>query len=153
MKPLIFLNYQSVILDDHPDEPPQFGSISEYRAHLLPADLIDQFAAHGSQASENPIILAKYYIPSSLARWYATEYHDGTFRGFVTAIDFADWGRFKLSAMEALYGKGKHVILRDEAFTPQPFSEAVLPAEMLCAEVKEITRYTKLRAQTAVESA
>lgn len=153
MKQLIFLNYQSVILDDYPDEPPQFDSIVEYREHLLPAELIDQFAAHTSQTSENPLILAKYYIPSSLARWYATEYHDGTFRGFVTAIDFADWGRFKLSAMEALYEKGEHVILRDDAFTPQHFSEAVSPAEMLCAEMKEITRYTKLRAQTAVENA
>lgn len=140
------------MFEQYHHEPREFNSIEDYRAHLLPDDLIDQFEETGKQSSDNPLVLAKYYIPSSLARWYATEYRDGIFRGFVCMSDFGKWGGFKLSAVEALYEKGEHTILRDETFTPKPFSEAVHPDEMLCADMKEIIRYTKLRAHDASES-
>jgi len=78
-------------------------------------------------SADSPMCIAKFFNPCGSATWWATEYNPGTriFFGFVTGIDYDEWGYFSLSELEELkvgFGLG---IERDLYFDPKPIKEAV----------------------------
>ncbi len=97
------------------------------RASLLPADLQALFQAlsEHNNTSEDPIVIAKYFLPWSSLQWYATQYDHGVFHGFVTGFLYPEWTDFTFDQWQLLEDSSGQYLLRDDSFTPTPFSLAV----------------------------
>jgi len=95
---------------------------------LLTKELIERFAAVGSQETvKDPIVIAKYFNPTGIGTWYATEYdpNDEMFFGYVSLFgDWNDeWGSFSLSELESYRGQFGLGIERDLYFDQKPFGQ------------------------------
>ena len=76
---------------------------------LMTAELLQRFAAVGRQEDvSDPIVLAKFFNPTGIGNWYATEYdpEDKVFFGFVSLFgdDCDEWGSFSLKELEDFKG-------------------------------------------------
>lgn len=112
----------------------------------MPEHLIKEFDRIGRQEnSRDPVIVAKFFCPSSSAAWYATEFDADTetFFGYVKGIGGKDeWGMFSLNDLSQIripveivfydkvtkktsHAKSYARIERDIHFTPRRLSEAL----------------------------
>ena len=76
---------------------------------LITKELENRFSKVGSQENDkNPIVIAKFFNPSGIGTWYATEYNpkDKIFFGYVSLFgDHNDeWGSFSLAELESVKG-------------------------------------------------
>ena len=74
---------------------------------LLTKELIARFKEVGSQDGEkDPIVIAKFFNPTGIGTWYATEYDpkDKIFFGYVSLFgDHNDeWGSFALEELKGI---------------------------------------------------
>ena len=95
---------------------------------LLNMELVDRFQQIGSQEEEkNPLVIAKFFNPTGIGTWYATEYDPTTknFFGFVSLFgDHNDeWGYFSLDELERFKGHFSLGIERDIFFTERRANE------------------------------
>ena len=77
---------------------------------LLTKELKARFAKVGSQEEvKDPLIIAKFFNPTGMGTWFATEYFPKgkIFFGYVSLFgDHNDeWGSFSLSEIEAFRGR------------------------------------------------
>jgi len=95
---------------------------------LMTKELEKEFAKMGNQSqSENPVVVAKYFNPTGSATWWITEYTPKykLLYGFVTGMDYNEWGSVSLTELEGVkvgFGLG---IERDLHFTPTPIKQAL----------------------------
>lgn len=85
---------------------------------LLTKELEKRFKQIGSQENEkDPIVIAKFFNPTGIGYWYATEYNEEEkmFFGYVSLFgDHNDeWGYFSLEELESIKGFGGLGIERD----------------------------------------
>ena len=97
---------------------------------LLTQEIINRFAKVGSQeTAKDPIIIAKFFNPTGIGNWFATEYDptDKIFFGYVSLFgDYNDeWGSFALEEIETFRGKFGLGIERDMHFEEKPSSEVI----------------------------
>jgi hypothetical protein len=88
-------------------------------------ELEKQFKKVGSQENVNdPIVIAKFFNPSGIGYWFATEYNpeDKIFFGYVSLL-YNEWGSFALRELEEYCGPFGLGIERDLHFQPQPISK------------------------------
>jgi hypothetical protein len=95
---------------------------------LLTQELLKRFNNVGRQEDDiNPVIIAKFFNPTGVGTWYATEYNpeEKTFFGYVSIFgDYNDeWGYFSLEELESYKGEFGLGIERDLYFTEKRFSE------------------------------
>lgn len=95
---------------------------------LLTNELINTFKKVGSQKEKkDPVVIAKFFNPTGVGTWYATEYDPQTkeFFGYVSIFgDWNDeWGYFPLTELESLRGPFGLGIERDIYFISKPFSQ------------------------------
>ncbi len=105
-------------------------------------ELEKEFAKVGDQhESDNPTVIAKFFLPAGSATWWATEYNPEykIFSGYVTGLAFDEWGSFSLNEFEETVRipisirEGNEVVEttipvkveRDLHFTPKPIREAL----------------------------
>ena len=97
---------------------------------LLTEELINRFDEIGHQQEvEDPIVICKFFNPTGIGNWFATEYDptDKIFFGYVSLFgDWNDeWGSFSLDELESFKGKTGLRIERDMHFTEKPSSEVI----------------------------
>lgn len=97
---------------------------------LLTKELEERFKQVGSQEEvKDPIILAKFFNPTGIGNWFATEFNpdDKIFFGYVSLFgDYNDeWGDFSLEELETFKGRLGLGIERDLHFTETPSSEVI----------------------------
>jgi len=95
---------------------------------LLTKELEERFRQIGSQQEiADPIVVAKFFNPTGIGYWYATEYDptEQAFFGFVSLFnDHNDeWGYFSLAELQEFTGRFGLGIERDLHFTEQPISK------------------------------
>ena len=88
---------------------------------LLTEELKSRFAKVGRQEDkEDPIIICKFFNPTGIGTWFATEYdpEEKMFFGYVSLFgDYNDeWGSFSLAELEEFRGLGGLGIERDLYF-------------------------------------
>ena len=74
---------------------------------LLNTELLERFQEVGSQEEvKDPMVIAKFFNPTGIGSWYATEYDPASriFFGYVSLFgDHNDeWGYFSLDELESL---------------------------------------------------
>lgn len=89
-----------------------------------------RFAQVGSQSEErDPLIIAKFFNPTGVGTWYATEYDTErkVFFGFVSIFgDWNDeWGSFSLDELESYRGPLGLGIERDLHFGEKRLSQVI----------------------------
>ncbi len=96
---------------------------------LLTKEIIAHFEKVGSQESaKDPIIICKFFNPTGIGTWYATEYNptEQIFFGYVSLFGKEsgcdEWGSFALSELEEFKGRFGLGIERDIHFSPKPFN-------------------------------
>ena len=92
---------------------------------LLTKEIVKSFAKVGSQQDVlDPIIIAKFFDPTSSWTWYATEYNPQTkiFFGLVDGFE-KEWGSFSLEELETTTWRMGIGIERDKYFERRPVSE------------------------------
>ncbi|MEQ9262040.1 MAG: DUF2958 domain-containing protein [Owenweeksia sp.] len=95
---------------------------------LMTTELQNRFAEIGDQSDKtNPIVIAKFFNPCGAGTWYATEYDPETriFFGYVTGLQFDEWGTFSLDELQELKLPLGLRIERDLWFDEKPFSELI----------------------------
>lgn len=97
---------------------------------LLTQELMKRFNEVGSQEDKkDPLVIAKFFNPTGIGTWYATEYDEchQEFFGYVSLFgDHNDeWGYFSLRELESYKGAFGLGIERDLYFQEQKFSEVV----------------------------
>jgi len=95
---------------------------------LLTKELRERFNKVGRQEEiKDPLVIAKFFNPTGVGTWYATEYNQEIkmFFGYVSIFgDWNDeWGYFSLVELESLKGPFGLGIERDLYFTSKPFSQ------------------------------
>ena len=93
--------------------------------NLLTKDLLKRFEEIGSQEQdENPIVIAKFFNPTGLGTWYATEYNPETkiFYGYANIFK-GEWGEFSLEELENFMGPLSIGIERDLYFPETRFKD------------------------------
>jgi len=100
---------------------------------LLTKELEKRFAKIGSQENEkDPIVIAKFFNPSGIGTWWATEYDkkNKTFFGYVSLFgDHNDeWGSFSLEELKSIKGFGGLGIERDLYCGEKRISEFEVPS-------------------------
>ena len=94
---------------------------------LITQTLKERFAQIGRQdQKQDPIVVAKFFDPAGSASWWVTEYDPETncCFGYVTGLQFDEWGYFSVNELEAIrrpFGLG---IERDRHFQETPISKA-----------------------------
>lgn len=102
------------------------------RYKFFPAEVRDSLPALG-RGGDDPLVQCKFFTPDSGWTWYATEYSDGEFFGYVVGLD-AELGYWMLDDLvEATGPHGLH-IERDIWWTPRPLSEVVAMEERRVSE-------------------
>lgn len=94
---------------------------------LLTKELETRFAKVGSQENEkDPIVIAKFFNPTGIGTWYATEYipEDRVFFGWVSLFGGQDdeFGYFSLDELQEFRGRFGLGIERDLHFGEVPLS-------------------------------
>jgi len=97
---------------------------------LMTKALEERFAKVGSQEkAKDQIVIAKFFNPTGIGYWFATEYDpkDRVFFGYVSLFgDHCDeWGPFSLKELEDYKGKFGLGIERDLHFKETPSSEII----------------------------
>jgi len=97
---------------------------------LLTKELLKRFAEVGSQEGvTDHIVIAKFFNPTGIGNWFATEYDpvEKIFFGYVSLFgDYNDeWGYFSLNELETFVGKFGLGIERDLNFDECPVSEVI----------------------------
>ena len=97
---------------------------------LLTKTLAKRFAQVGRQEDvTDPLVIAKFFNPTGVGTWYATEYDpvDRIFYGYASIFgDWNDeWGYFSLTELEAYQGKFGLGIERDLYFKEKPASQVI----------------------------
>lgn len=97
---------------------------------LMTKALEERFAQVGSQENvKNPIVIAKFFNPTGIGSWFATEYDpkDKIFFGYVSLFgDYNDeWGSFSLEELENFRGRFGLGIERDLYFKEQPIKKLI----------------------------
>jgi len=84
---------------------------------LLTKELEKRFKEIGEQDTKDPIVVVKFFNPSGIGNWFATEYDPETkiFFGYVSLFeDHCDeWGSFSLAELEDFTSGLKLGIERD----------------------------------------
>lgn len=98
-------------------------------------ELEEQFKKVGSQEDvRDPIVVCKFFNPTGIGTWFATEYNpkDKIFFGYVSFFgDHNDeFGYFSLQELEEYCGPFGLGVERDLFFQPQPISK-VMPKAVL----------------------
>lgn len=93
-------------------------------------EIEERFKEVGSQDGiKDPVCIAKFFNPTGIGSWFATEYDpvDKIFFGYVSLFgDHCDeWGSFSLEELEEFKGKFGLGIERDINFTECPMSEII----------------------------
>lgn len=100
---------------------------------LITKTLEDRFEQIGDQSeSLDPIIIARFFNPCGKQTWYASEYdkETGICFGYVTGMDYDEWGYFSVTELEGLklpFGLG---IERDIFFKETRFKEFIKAQEL-----------------------
>jgi len=99
---------------------------------LLTKVLEKRFAKIGSQQNtKDPIVIAKFFNPTGIETWYATEYEpeEKTFFGYASIYrDHCDeWGYFSLAELTSAKGKFGLGIERDLHCGEKKISEFDIP--------------------------
>jgi hypothetical protein len=91
---------------------------------LMTDALLKRFAQIGRQDTTNPIVVAKFFNPTGVGTWYATEYYpeERVFFGYVE-IQIGEWGYFSLEDLEDFKGRFGLGIERDLYWTEKRFSQ------------------------------
>lgn len=91
---------------------------------LLTKDLLARFAAQGRVEGGDPMVLAKFFFPTSTWTWYATEYDPET-RTFFGLVDghVAELGYFSLDELETTRCSLGFVAERDLYWTQKTMSQ------------------------------
>lgn len=101
---------------------------------LLTKELEKRFAEVGSQddKGEDAIVIAKFFNPTGIGSWFATEYNpvDKIFFGYVSLFgDYNDeWGDFSLVELEEFKGRMGMGIERDLYCGEKKLSEFNIPS-------------------------
>ena len=100
---------------------------------LLTKEIINEFKRVGSQAQvEDPIVIVKFFNPTGIGTWYATEYNEDEqmFSGYVSLYgDHNDeWGYFSLEELQNFRGRFGLGIERDIHSGFKPISEYSIPS-------------------------
>lgn len=96
---------------------------------LITKELEKRFAQVGRQEdAKDPLVVVKFFNPTGVGTWYATEYEPetGLFFGYVSIFsDHCDeWGYFSLKELEEFKGQFGLGIERDLYFDEKPISQA-----------------------------
>lgn len=95
---------------------------------LITKTLEDRFNEIGDQSEiSDPIIVAKFFNPCGSQSWYACEY-DNQSRvcfGYVTGMDFDEWGTFSIEELENLKLPFGLTVERDLYFKEKTFNELI----------------------------
>ena len=94
---------------------------------LLSPAIIKRFNRVGSQQDvADPLVICRFFNPTGLGTWFATEYNPQTkvFFGYVVLFGGVDndWGSFSLLELSAHRGFGGLGVERDLFFDMKPFS-------------------------------
>ena len=100
---------------------------------LLTKEILDQFKKIWSHENDNdPIVIAKFFNPTGIGTWYATEYDatEGIFFGYVSLFgnECDEWGSFALAELEEFKGKMGLGIERDLHCGQKRISEYKIPS-------------------------
>src|SRR5205085_7097291 len=80
------------------------------------------------EASDKPVVYAKYFLPGTRWAWYVMEGEaaddDFLFFGFVTGLD-DELGHFHLSELEAVRGPNGETVQRDLEFAEGKLTDVV----------------------------
>ena len=92
---------------------------------LMTKELEKKFAKTGNQEDEkNPLVIAKFFLPTGAATWYATEWNPETNQcfGFVTGLvpGGDEWGYTDMTELAQVRGPFGLGIERDIHFNPTP---------------------------------
>ena len=95
---------------------------------LLTKEIESRFKKIGRQENvKDPIVVAKFFNPTGIGTWYATEYEPETkiFFGYASLFgDYNDeWGYFSLEELQNFKGKFGLGIERDLYCREQPISK------------------------------
>jgi len=95
---------------------------------LLTKEIESSFNKVGRQENEpDPLVIAKFFNPSGIGTWFATEYDEENkiFFGYVSLFgDHNDeWGDFSLEELESVKGMFGLGIERDTSFESKPISK------------------------------
>lgn len=95
---------------------------------LITKELEQRFAQIGSQENEtDPIVVAKFFNPTGIGTWFATEYDSKNkiFFGYVSLFgdECDEWGDFSLKELESFRGRMGLGIERDLYTPEQPLSK------------------------------
>jgi hypothetical protein len=96
---------------------------------LLTPELLERFRQVGRQsASEDPLVICKFFNPLGAGTWLATEYleEEKLFYGYVSLFNnhCNEWGYFSLEELESYRHPLGLGIERDLYFPEMPMSEA-----------------------------
>ena len=71
---------------------------------LITDKLIKRFAEVGKQDIPDPLVIAKFFNPAGGGSWWVTEYNpeQNDCFGFVTGLQFDEWGYFSIDELEAV---------------------------------------------------
>ncbi|HAQ69838.1 MAG TPA: hypothetical protein DCR48_02580 [Flavobacteriales bacterium] len=95
---------------------------------LITETLKKRFAEVGRQeGSKDPIVVAKFFNPMGSGNWWATEYDPerNVCFGYVSGLQFDEWGYFSIEELEALKLPFGLTIERNIHFGEQPMSKAI----------------------------
>ena len=100
---------------------------------LLTKAILKRFKKVGSQENEkDPIVIAKFFNPTGIGTWYATEYNPETNIIFCYASLFGndndEWGYTSLTELEGFKGKFGLGIERDRHCGEKRISEFKIPS-------------------------
>lgn len=100
---------------------------------LLTKEIINQFKKTGSQEQvEDPIVIAKFFNPTGIGTWYATEFDEDEqmFFGYVSLFgDYNDeWGYFSLAELQDFKGMFGLGIEKNMHCGFKPISEYNIPS-------------------------
>jgi Protein of unknown function (DUF2958) len=96
---------------------------------LLPESLKSRLPPLLSQeASDEPVVYAKYFLPGTAWAWYVFEGEaeggDFLFFGFVSGLH-DEFGQFRLSELQDLRGPAGETVQRDLTFTEGKLTDVV----------------------------
>ncbi len=96
---------------------------------LLTKEILDRFKKVGSQDGvKNPIVIVKFFNPTGIGTWFATEYNpiDKIFFGYVSLFNTPqenEFGSFSLEELESVKGTFGLGIERDMYCTEKTLDE------------------------------
>jgi len=100
---------------------------------LITKKLEERFKKIGTQENKkDPIVVAKFFNPTGMGTWYATEYNskERSFFGYASIFgDYNDeWGSFSLDELESYKGPFGVGIERDLYCKEQKISKFEIPS-------------------------